>query len=128
MLAVVRLRLASLLFGALALLAAGCGTASTVSSTGNLKTCEDFFAYGSFLQSIKSPVPQSTVFHELQALENRLTIDGPTAQSRALAETARRAVQAIKAKNGQAIAREMNASTTDCELLGHLPPESSVSG
>lgn len=123
-----RKRLASLLIGASALLAAGCGTASTVSYMGNVRTCNDFFAYGSFLRSIKSPVPQSTVFQELQTLQNRLRADGPTAQNQALAETARRAVQAIRAKNGPAIADQMNASTSDCLLLGYPPLGSSASG
>jgi hypothetical protein len=112
----------------LALITTGCGTTSVVSSTGNRKTCDDFFAYGSFLQSIKSQPPMGTVLHELQKLENRLEADGPTARSKALAETARRAVQAIKANNGEAVANQMNASTSDCMLLGYLSPGSSVSG
>lgn len=120
--------LAAVAIGLLAVLSAACGTTSVTSASGNLKTCDDFVAYGSYVQSIKTQPPPGAVHRQLQQLEQALEVDGPTAQSQALAETAKRAVQAIKANTAEAVANEMNASTTDCSALGHLPPGASVSG
>ena len=82
----------------LALLCAACGSSSATTATGNKSTCDDFFAYGTFVQSLKSQPSQTVVDDRLQRLEVRLMVDGPTAQSSALAETANREVAAIKAK------------------------------
>ncbi len=112
----------------LALLCTACGSSSATTATGNKRTCDDFFAYGTFVQSLKSQPPQAVVDDHLQRLEVRLTVDGPTAQSSALAETANREVAAIKAKNGDAVAEQLNASTSDCSLLGHFPPGLSATG
>lgn len=111
---------------AFALAAAGCGTPPVTSARGNLKTCDDFFAYGSYVQSVTSEPPPSAVRREMQKLESRLEVDGPTARSQPLAETADRAVQAVNADNPAALTNQMNASTAECMSLGHLPPGSSA--
>jgi hypothetical protein len=111
----------------MAFVAAGCGSSTpAVSANGNLKTCNDFFAYESFIQSQKSQPGKSTVRQELQMLQSRLEVDGPTARNEPLVATASRAVKAIKTDNGD-LANQLNASTSDCMLLGHLPPGASSS-
>ena len=119
--------LAVFAIGMVALVAAGCGrSAPAVSTNGNLQTCSDFFAYESFIQSQKSEPAETTERQELQTLQSRLEVDGPTARSKPLATTASRAVQAIKKDNGD-VSNQLDASTSDCMLLGHLPPGASSS-
>jgi len=125
---IVRKFLVPLTVAALALLCVACGSSSATTATGNKRTCDDFFAYGTFVQSLKSQPSQTEVDDQLQRLEVRLVVDGPTAQSSALAETANREVAAIKAKNSDAVAEQLNASTSDCSLLGHFPPGLSATG
>jgi hypothetical protein len=124
----VRKVLVPLTVGMLALLCTACGSSSATTATGNKSTCDDFFAYGTFIQSLKGRPSQTAVHDQLQRLEEHLMVDGPTARSSALAETANREVAAIKAQNGNAIAEQLNASTSDCSLLGHFPPGSSATG
>jgi hypothetical protein len=113
--------------GVLALVATGCsGSTSAVSANGNLKICNDFFAYESFIQAQKTQPAKSTVRHELQTLQSRLELDGPAASNKPLMTTASRAVEAIDTDNGD-LANQLNASTSDCMLLGHLPPGASSS-
>ena len=111
-------------------LCTGCGSSSVNSATtatGNKSTCKDFFAYESFIQSVKTQPSRSTVRNELQRLEQRLEVDGPTARNRPLEATAIRTVKAIKTDNGD-LGNQLNASTSDCMLLHFLPPGSSGSG
>ena len=113
--------------GTVALLCTACGSSpanSATTATGNKSTCKDFFAYESFLQSVKTQPSRSTVRNELQTLEQRLKVDGPTARNRPLVETASRAVKAIKTDNGE-LGNQLNASTSDCMLLHYLPPGAS---
>jgi hypothetical protein len=114
----------------LVVLCTACGSSSANSATaatGNKGICEDFFAYESFIQSVKTQPPRSRVRNELQKLEQRLEADGPTGRNRPLVETASRAVKDIKTDNGD-LANQLNASTSDCLLLHYLPPGSSRSG
>jgi hypothetical protein len=121
----VRKVLAIVSAGAFALVAAGCSTTSAVSANGNLKTCDDFFAYGTYVQSVTSEPPPSAVHHQMQKLESRLQVDGPTARSKTLGTTASRAVQAVKTNNLSALTDQMNAATGDCMSLGHFATGSS---
>lgn len=122
------MRKLSAVFGvvAFALVAAGCSTTPATSANGNMKTCDDFFAYGSYVQSVTSEPPPAAVRHQMQKLESRLETDGPTARSKPLESAASRAVEAIKANNLSGLTDQMNASTGDCTTLGHLPPGSSA--
>ena len=113
--------------GTIAVLCSACGSSpanSATTATGNKRTCKDFFAYESFIQSVKTQPSRSTVRNELQTLEQRLEVDGPTARNRPLVETASRAVNAIKTDNGD-LGNQLNASTSDCMLLHYLPPGAS---
>jgi len=85
-------------------LCCACGSSSAGPATTAERQQEHLqrlLAYGSFLQSIKTQPNRTTVLHELQELERRLEVDGPTARSRLLVETASRAVMAIEVKNGE---------------------------
>lgn len=87
----------------LVVLCTACGSSSANSATaatGNKSICEDFFAYESFIQSVKTQPPRSRVRNELQKLEQRLQVDGPTGRNRPLVETASRAVEDIKTDKG----------------------------
>ena len=70
---IVRKFLLPLTVAVLALLCAACGSSSATTASGNKSTCNDFFAYGTFVQSLKSQPSQSVVDDHLQRLELRLT-------------------------------------------------------
>jgi hypothetical protein len=110
----------------LMLVCAACGSTSATSSSGNRLTCDDFFAYGSWVQSVKSQVPQSTWLHHQKVLARRLAVDGPSARSRVLSSEARLAVKSIGPKEGENPANQMNASDVTCANLEYPPPGASV--
>ena len=117
----------SLAVGILAVLCAACGsTTSATTANGNKKTCADFFAYESWVQSATRQLPQSTWLSHQHALERRLQTDGKTARSHDLSNEATLAVEAIGPNEGEKLTNQMNAADVTCANLDYLPPGASI--
>jgi hypothetical protein len=111
--------------GGLFLLVTACRTTTLALPTGNKNTCHDFAVYESWVQSVKSHLPQTVWIDEQRTLAHRLEADGPTAKSKALASEASIAVNAIDPKKGEQLAqlaKQLNASGGSCVDLGYPPP------